>query len=754
MPTLAETSADVLARMLRRLPPSLWDSDPAASTLQRDLYRAVAEQCALWLEQRAIARTMTLLLEAQGVDLDTLLHDYGLKRYLGLADATARQVGMHLLWRPQGTLESLATLADLLLATLPHRTLRTGRSHVHVCVALTHPVTVPYSYWGLVAADTGQWYAVTVDAEVAVASPRPPPGLNVAPGPHTLTSFRVLDELTQPWTVSLRGDTLVVTPAAQALPGGYSTTEPLHVLDGQGASWTLAVQSSHEALVAVQDVAVTTLGFWRLREAESGAVRALWVAGEVPTVGPTAPSGTDLTPGGAALDWVQASDEGGTPWYVHIEADTLLATRTQPAGSGSALPVDVLDAEGRLWRLTLHSGTEAVVTTLLRSSQNDLLVLAPAHAYEGVQLLDSGAAPWWLTIQAGLAVFLPLLPAGAADVTPAAGPYRWLRLFDLAGAAWALAPSTAGALVVTTTPPGGLGTATPQALGDAAGVVWQLGVTAGGTVGTSAAPAVTYGGMATAICLSDASGARWFWRVRDGRLEWSAFLWPDTMDQSPWGDISWLQMTTTTSVPVYVYPTLQGGPTAASAPPLGSSWGWQEPVILVDSAGAAWHLVVVPTTLGAPDYWQVRDETGELASLFIEAEVPRTQPAAPAGGSDQTPGGTPLDTFAVREELTGRQIWVTLTGDTLLADTAPISGVSAEAAMDLQDALGQVWHLDAHHGTEALRTLLASSQWRVRAQAEPLPTIPLSAAPLALRDAVEALAHIQPAGGLVTVRVQ
>jgi hypothetical protein len=138
---LAVTTSDLLARMLRRLPPSLWDIDPASPTVQRDLYKAVAEQCALWLEQREIARTMTLLLEAQGVDLDVLLQDYGLRRYLQRPDAYARQVGEQILFAPQGTLYSLAQLADLLFYDQPHLTLRTGRSHVHVMLAYTSPIT-------------------------------------------------------------------------------------------------------------------------------------------------------------------------------------------------------------------------------------------------------------------------------------------------------------------------------------------------------------------------------------------------------------------------------------------------------------------------------------------------------------------------------------------------------------------------------------------------------------------------------------
>src|SRR5215813_14194720 len=103
MADLATDTADTLARMLRRLPASLWDIDPSSATLQRDIYKAIAEQLALWLENQAIARTMTLLLQAQGRDLDVLLADYGLQRYLQRPDAYARQIGEHILWHPTGT---------------------------------------------------------------------------------------------------------------------------------------------------------------------------------------------------------------------------------------------------------------------------------------------------------------------------------------------------------------------------------------------------------------------------------------------------------------------------------------------------------------------------------------------------------------------------------------------------------------------------------------------------------------------------
>src|SRR5262252_1134822 len=147
---LATLQADVLARLLRRLPPSLWDTDPASNTLQRDLYGAIAQEVGVWLSQLDTANQMTLLKEAQGIDLDVLLKDYGLRRYMQRPDDVARQIAEQMLFRPRCTLYAVQQLADLLF-DLPHVTLRTGRSQVHVLVSDTHPITVPMSYWGMIS---------------------------------------------------------------------------------------------------------------------------------------------------------------------------------------------------------------------------------------------------------------------------------------------------------------------------------------------------------------------------------------------------------------------------------------------------------------------------------------------------------------------------------------------------------------------------------------------------------------------------
>jgi hypothetical protein len=746
---LVRQGQDLLARMLRRLPPSLWDIDPTASTVQRDLYWAVAEQCALWLEQRDIARTMTLLLEAQGVDLDVLLQDYGLKRYLGLPDAYARQAAELILFTPQGTLYSLAQLADILFSTQPHLTLRTGRSEVHTLLAYTRPITTPYSYWGLVSTE-GLWYAVTVDSAVATIAQAPPPGLDLSPGPHTLHWLQVRDETGAPWYVQVAGDALHVS---QTQPAGYGTAEPFSVLDGHGQRWTLSVSSADAVLVTtlLADVATMTQWYWRLLT-EAGTTAYVWMEGEVPTFSPTAPGGfVDQTPGGAPLAWVAVPDETGVLWYVLVQDDTLFVQTTLPGGTGTAEPWTLLDAAGTLWRLRVSRQEAALVATVERSQAAGFEVLSPHHAREAFRLVDSAGTSWWFAVSGASLLGTSARPSGAADVTPTGGPYRWLRVTDLAGALWYASSPTAGVLQVSLVSPGGLGTAMPRSLGDQSGVRWHWGVVESALV-LSNAPPVDYGGLATTICLNDADGKRWFWRVQDGRLEWSPVLWEDAADQSPWGELGWLQVTSTTSVPLYVFPDLEGIPTAALGPPATSPWGWQEPVTFVDTAGVRWTLQVVPIVPGPVDYWQIRTETGAVAGLFIEANVPTLRAPPPSGGTDQTPGGVPLEWWTATGPM-GARAYVIPVADTLRTLASPPTSVGTSHTFQGQDSAGIVWRLQVAADRETLRTVVLGDTWLVGVSALPDAAVPAQPPLLSLRDAVDAFGHIQAAGSLVTTLI-
>jgi hypothetical protein len=592
-PTLeVQRLQDLLTRMLRRLPASLWDTSPTSATLQRDLYRAFASVMVEWLAQRDIARTMTLLLEAQAGDLDVLLQDYGLRRYLQRPDAYARQIGMNLLWTPKGTLYSVAQVADLLLES-PHVTLRTGPSHVHVFLAQAQSITTPYSYWGLLAQD-GTWYAVTIDAAVPMVSRRPPPGMNVAPGPHTLSWFTALDQFGATWYLTIASDTLV---PVRTQPSGYGTTEPFRVLDGLGQRWGLSVDGLAEATIPVLDTGLAGFGYWRLLDS-NGATQALWIEARVPTTSATPPGGaSDQTPGGTPLRWFRAYDGMGTAWYVFLEDDSLAATLSSPGGTGSAAPLVLLDAGLQRWTLTVDAAT---TETVVQAAENaDLVVVAPDAPHTAVQLLDANLTPWWLSIDARVTQLTPLIPVTAINATPPGGAFRWLRVYDRAGGLWYLFPSPTGVLVVDTVSPGGAGTGEPQTLGDTGGTRWRLGVDVAGSLGLSEALAVDYGGFATAVCLTDPQGGRWFWRVDGSVLEWSETLWPDTIDQSPWGSLGWLQVMDEVGSVRYAWPDAQGGPLATTGPPPGSPWGWRRPIVLRDRGGTQWTLhVLVDACLG------------------------------------------------------------------------------------------------------------------------------------------------------------
>jgi hypothetical protein len=748
VPDLAAATADLLARMLRRLPPSLWDTDPASPTVQRELYQAIAAQGALWLEQRETLRTMTLLLEAQGVDLDVLLQDYGLKRYLSLPDAYARQVGEQILFVPQGTLYSLAQLADLLFYAQPHLTLRTGRSEVHVFVALSSPVTTPYSYWGLVSTD-GLWYAVTVDAAVATLSQAPPPGLDLSPGPHTLHWFQVSDETGAPWYVTAHGDTLHVS---QTPPGGYGTAEPFSVLDGHGQRWTLSVSRLDEALVTtLVDTTTMTAWYWRLLT-PTGATAYVWMEGHVPTLDTVAPGGlVDQTPGGTPLAWVAVPDGAGILWYVIVQHDTFFVQATLPGGVGTAEPWTLLDAAGTVWRLTVSGPGAHLVATAISAPSAGLEVLSPHHPREAFTLVDSAGTPWWFAVSGSSLLGTASAPLGAANVTPGGGPYRWLRVTDLAGALWYAFPNTSGVLQVSLTHPGGLGTGTPRSLGDQNGAQWHWGVVSSALV-LSKAPPVDYGGMATTICLNDALGKRWFWRVRAGRLEWSPVLWPDSADQSPWGELGWVKVMSTTAVPLYVFPRTDGVPTAALGFPSTSPWGWQEPVTFVDADGHRWGMEVTPTVPGPPEYWQVYTETGALAGLFVEGEVPTVRVPPPSPGDDQTPGGVPLDWIPAFDQF-GTPAYARPKGDTLEAQAALPSGMGTTVPFQVRDALGNVWRLQTPRGTGTLRILPVADVWLVGVTPTLDDAVPPLPGALPLRDAVDAFGHIQAAGSLVTTLI-
>jgi hypothetical protein len=145
------------------------------------------------------------------------------------------------------------------------------------------------------------------------------------------------------------------------------------------------------------------------------------------------------------------------------------------------------------------------------------------------------------------------------------------------------------------TSPGGLGTALPQTLGDAFGVQWHWGVTPDQTFAISNTSRVDLQGLSTALVLNDADGVRWFWRITGAYpfFEVSPALWPDTVSQMPWGEISWLRMISAAGETRYVFPAQYTGmPVVEAGPPTASYWGWTDPITLYDPTGQGWLLRV------------------------------------------------------------------------------------------------------------------------------------------------------------------
>jgi hypothetical protein len=358
----------------------------------------------------------------------------------------------------------------------------------------------------------------------------------------------------------------------------------------------LRVSQAEPVLATVLVTGLEPYGYWRVQSIDTALLYYLYVAGGVLVISTTAPPGRDETPTAAALDWFVAREPDGTPWYVVIEGDTLALTLVVPAGAGTDVLYQVLDEDGTWWALGVEAGSTALELRVVMPSGTTFALLDPAHPFEAVQVVASDATPWWLSIVGGLPQLSDSLPLGAQDVTPAGGPYRWLRLYDVSGTRWYGYPTTSfGLWDVATTSPGGAGTAAIQTLGDDHGVRWHLGVVPEGAFAISDTPGRTFDGLSTAMMLMDAEEQMWFWRLA-GTLpffEVSRTLWPDSLVQMPWGQIGWLALSNPRGEPRYVFPEVgTGAPTVSHGPPVGAPWGWSEPVSLYDATGQAWSLVI------------------------------------------------------------------------------------------------------------------------------------------------------------------
>lgn len=320
--TLDDAALVVTQRMLRRLPASLWDQ--SLGTPQAQLYGSIALELARWLEAWELVRRCTLLQQADGIDLDVLLRDYGLKRFNRRPDAYARQIARQILWTPKGTLYSVQEVATL-LTDAPQLCGRSGRLQPHWWVALTHAIAMPRTYWQLGNALGEVWYLSLADNDICV-SQYPPPGANTTPWPEDVTPIpgggppcyaggredvltlfwlHVPDETGALWYLTLgTGGSLAVSLELSIV--GPGTHAPLHLLDGQGEMWGLQVDRDTMSLVvAPLSTPPTTPSYWRLLDANAQEWILGIAQGTLLTQPAPAPLGwVDVTPGGVPINWV------------------------------------------------------------------------------------------------------------------------------------------------------------------------------------------------------------------------------------------------------------------------------------------------------------------------------------------------------------------------------------------------------------------------------------------------------------------
>lgn len=596
-----ETIDRLTASMLGRLPQSLWDQDPAS--VQGQLYAAIAAELATWLETWTVARDSTLLQRAEGVDLDTLFRDYGIKRYNQRPDGYARQIARQVLWSPQGTLFSLQDVGQL-LTDYAQLVARSGRLQPHYWIAAAHPLILRRTYWQLADAHGTVWYLMIAHDE-ALVSTSPAPGVNATPLPdgqavdlpgtpdwetwgtapayatgrgdvQALRWFTARDAGQGLWYVTLTpGGDLALT---QTPPAGPGTTARLELLDGNGGVWRVHVEASTQSLLFLEvSEAATAPTFWRLVDTD-GVPCWLVVDDEVPAIRRTPPPWLDTTPALEPLAWVLVTNAlGQTRYAVVTPLEEIQLLEDQPAGDGTTdLPV-LIDVHGHHWALRLEQTLVTLaLTPVIPDAPASTLVrlLDPGYSGQYVVLTDAAPQPWSVWIEhTELAVF-DGLEVGLDDATPPAGPYAWLRLTDLRGARFALRPDSMTALEVTQVQPSGQGTATPTSLNADDGARWHVGIGLDGAVGISDAPPVIWDQAATCLILNDAAGVRWFWRVepQTGELVCSDALEPDTIPYMREGEVGALHGITREGERLYMMPSRWGEAQVQHATDLDHPW--------------------------------------------------------------------------------------------------------------------------------------------------------------------------------------
>lgn len=568
--TRDEATTRLVATMLQRLPQSLWDQDP--QTVQGQLYAVVAAELTTWLDAWSVTRNATLLQRAEGVDLDTLLEDYGIKRYNQRPDAYARQIARHVLFSPKGTLFGLQDLGQLCTDYL-QLVARSGRQQPHYWISASHPLILRRTYWQLADHAGRMWY-LTMGHNEMVLSRSPAPGANITPLPdgwavdvpgtpdwltwgtapayatgrgdvQPLRWFTARDVTQGLWYVTIdAGGTFGVS---QTPPTGLGTTQPLELLDGHGGIWRVQVEPPSQALRPIELAqAAAAPTYWRMVDTD-GEPCWLMVDDEVPAIRRGPPPWIDTTPTVEPLAWFLVTNILGTTRYAVVTPlEEFQLLEDQPAGNGTTdLPV-LIDVHAHHWALRLEQTliTMALTPVIPEAPSTTIVTLLnPGYTGQYVVLTDATPQPWSVWIEhAELAVF-DGLEVGLEDVTPEGEPYAWLRLTDLRRARHALRPDGVSALEVTQLQPDGQGTMQPTSLNDDDGTRWHVGVGLDGSAAISDTPPVIWDQAGTCLVLNDTNGGRWFWRMepRSGELVTCDVLEPDTILYMPEGEVGSLR---------------------------------------------------------------------------------------------------------------------------------------------------------------------------------------------------------------------
>ena len=630
-----------------------------------------------------------------------------------------------------------------------------------------------------------QWRRVyvRVDAEVLVTDSQIPPGVGFD------TPAVLADALARFWTIILeaRSQNLVTILVRQT---GYSIEGPALLT----AAPALAPDTS-ASVTPLAEAVPSTADYWALNDAQ-GTPYALWIdAAGVPTVTTPVSGGRPTTPPGGPFTWIQVVDESQTPWFVQVQADTLVVVATQPQAAGTTTAVRLSDQAGTVWTLMVSRGEEALVSVVPPPPSLPPPAIIAANA-QYWRLVDDASTVWGLWIDAEVPTLTSPITSGH-DATPggtSAPPLPWFVAHDSARQVWYV-QVRGDALEAVLTQPAGTGSLQDVTLNDAAGQVWTLSLDQGSEALLASLPSLL--GPPGAL-----PATAQYWRlVDDTSTVWA--LWMDAevptltspivggtdVTPSTSGGASgagaaalpWFAASDQAHTPWYLQvrgATLE----AVLSQPAGT--GTLQAAVLTDAAGRTWtlsmdsgstallaSLPVPPPSGGGPpsggpvpgtaSYWRMLDTAGTLYAVFVDAEVP-TITATVSGGTDQTPGGTPVHWFTVTDEVS--TLWyVTIVADSLNLQLALPAGAGTYQVPSFTDTHGTVWTLTAYHTGEALVTTVGAppgggaplaGTWRITVQ--PVPSsaqIPALAHPLALRDATEAFRHIQAAGSLVSILV-